>query len=295
MKSLDGKVVVITGAGSGIGRALALNAAAKGAVLALSDVDGVGLLETADGAQARMAREVRTDRLDVRDRQATKEYAASVHAQFGRVNVVFNNAGVALHGEFEETSYEQFEWVMDVNFWGVVHGTKEFLPYLVESGDGHIVNISSLFGLMGMPGQSAYNASKFAVRGFTEALRVEMLVAKHPVQVSCVHPGGIKTAIARNARTTDAHDPVQVAELFDKKLARTTADKAAQIIVDGMLANKARIVVGADAQVLDKWVRLVGSGYQNTIARLAHRIGPKPVRARAPRPGADESHIKAAG
>lgn len=295
MKSLDGKVVVITGAGSGIGRALALNAAAKGAVLALSDVDGVGLLETADRAQARKAREVRTDRLDVRDRQATKEYAASVHAQFGRVNVVFNNAGVALHGEFEETSYEQFEWVMDVNFWGVVHGTKQFLPYLVESGDGHIVNISSLFGLMGMPGQSAYNASKFAVRGFTEALRVEMLVAKHPVQVSCVHPGGIKTAIARNARTTDAHDPVQVAELFDKKLARTTADKAAQIIVDGMLANKARIVVGADAQVLDKWVRLVGSGYQNTIARLAHRIGPKPVRARAPRPGADESHIKAAG
>jgi NAD(P)-dependent dehydrogenase (short-subunit alcohol dehydrogenase family) len=295
MRSLDDKVVVITGAGSGIGRALALNAAAKGALLALSDVDEVGLLETADRAQARMAREVRSDRLDVRDRQATKEYAASVHAQFGRVNVVFNNAGVALHGEFEETSYEQFEWVMDVNFWGVVHGTKEFLPYLIESGDGHVVNISSLFGLMGMPGQSAYNASKFAVRGFTEALRVEMLVAKHPVQVSCVHPGGIKTAIARNARTTDAHDPVRVAELFDEKLARTTADKAAQIIVDGMLANKARVVVGADAQVLDKWVRLVGSGYQRTIARLANRIGPKPVRARIPRPGADENHVKAAG
>jgi NAD(P)-dependent dehydrogenase (short-subunit alcohol dehydrogenase family) len=171
MKTLDGKVVVITGAGSGIGRALALRAADHGALLALSDWDEVGLVETAQLVQARTHREVRTDKVDVRDRQAMHEYAASVRQELGRVNVIINNAGVALHGDFEDTSYEDFEWVVDVDFWGVVQGTKEFLPYLIESGDGHVVNLSSLFGLLGMPGQTAYNSAKFAVRGFTEALR----------------------------------------------------------------------------------------------------------------------------
>lgn len=280
MRTLDGKVVVITGAGSGIGQELALNAAGKGAILALSDVDEVGLLETAERARTRMAREIRTDKLDVRDRDAIRSYAASVREQFGRVNVVVNNAGVALHGDFEETSYPDFELVMDVNFWGVVQGTKEFLPHLVESGDGHVVNISSLFGLMGMPGQSAYNASKFGVRGFTEALRLEMLVAGHPVQVSCVHPGGIKTAIARNARTTASHDQAGVAELFDKKLAKTSAERAAQVIIDGVLADKPRIVVGSDAKVLDAWVRIAGPRYQRVLARIAGRVAPRPVRDR---------------
>jgi NAD(P)-dependent dehydrogenase (short-subunit alcohol dehydrogenase family) len=274
MRTLDGKVVVITGAGSGIGRELALNAAAKGALLALSDIDEVGLMETAERAGARMAREIRTDKLDVSDRAAMASYAASVREELGRVNLVINNAGVALHGDFEEMSYEQFEWVMGINFWGVVSGTKEFLPHLIESGDGHLVNISSLFGLMGMPGQSAYNASKFGVRGFTEALRQEMLVAGHPVQVSCVHPGGIKTAIARNARTTASHDPATVARLFDKKLAKTTAEAAAQVIIDGILADKPRIVVGTDAKVLDAFVRLAGPRYQGVVAKVAARIMP---------------------
>ena len=277
MKTLDGKVVVITGAGSGIGRALALNAAAKGAILALTDVDEVGLLETLEHARTQTNREIRTDKLDVRDRDEIASYAASVRQKFGRVNVLINNAGVALHGDFAETSYAQFEWVMDINFWGVVNGTKEFLPHLIESGDGHVVNISSLFGLMGMPGQSAYNSSKFAVRGFTEALRLEMLIAKHPVEVSCVHPGGIKTAIARNARTTKSQDAASIAELFDKKLAKTSADKAAQVIIDGVLAGKPRIVVGMDAKFLDKWLRLVGPRYQGVVARIAHRIMPKPI------------------
>ncbi len=272
MKTLDGKVVVITGAGSGIGRELALNAATRGALLALSDIDEVGLMETAERARTRMAREVRTDKLDVSDRVAMASYAASVKEELGRVNVVVNNAGVALHGDFEETSYEQFEWVMGINFWGVVQGTKEFLPHLIESGDGHLVNISSLFGLMGMPGQSAYNAAKFGVRGFTEAVRQEMLVAGHPVQVSCVHPGGIKTAIARNARTTASHDQATVARLFDTKLARTSAETAAQVIVDGILANKPRIVVGADAKALDALVRLVGPRYQGIVAKAAARV-----------------------
>jgi short-subunit dehydrogenase len=163
---------------------------------------------------------------------------------------------------------------MDIDFWGVVNGCKEFLPHLVESGDGHLVNISSLFGLMGMPGQSAYNAAKFAVRGFTEALRTEMLAGGHPVQVSCVHPGGIRTAIARNARTTSSHDRDRVASTFDTKLARTSAEDAARVILDGALAGRPRIVVGADAKVLDAWVRLVGARYQRTVARLSRRVVP---------------------
>ena len=281
MKTLDGKVVVITGAGSGIGRALALNAANKGAILALSDVDEVGLLETVELARTQTGHEIRTDKLDVRDRDEMASYAASVKEQFGRVNVVINNAGVALHGDFEEMSHEQFEWIMDINFWGVVNGTKEFLPHLIASGDGHVVNISSLFGLMGMPGQSAYNSSKFAVRGFSEALRLEMLIAKHPVKISCVHPGGIKTAIARNARTTESHDAATIAELFDKKLAKTTAEKAAQVIIDGALAGRPRIVVGMDAKFLDVWVRLVGSRYQGVVARFAARVMPKPAQQKA--------------
>lgn len=275
MRTFDGKVAVITGAGSGIGRALAQNLAARGAVLALSDKDEVGLLETAERCTARHARAVHTEKLDVSDRAAMASYAASVAADLGRVNAVFNNAGVALHGDFEEMSYDEFEWVMNVNFWGVVNGSKEFLPHLIASGEGHLVNISSLFGLMGMPGQSAYNASKFGVRGFTEALRTEMLIAGHPVEVSCVHPGGIKTAIARNARTTRSHDQASVAQFFDRKLAKTTADRAAEIIVNGALRNRPRIVVGGDAKLLDGYVRLVGARYQGTVARIASRVMPR--------------------
>ncbi len=274
MKTLDGKVVVITGAGSGIGRELALQAARQGAVLALSDWDEVGLVETAQQVQTSTHREVRTDKVDVRDRQAMHDYAASVREEFGRVNVIVNNAGVALHGDFEEVSYDDFEWVMDVDFWGVVQGTKEFLPHLIESGDGHVVNISSLFGLISMPGQAAYNSAKFAVRGFTEALRQELILAKRPVQVTCVHPGGIKTAIARNARTTASHEQADVAKHFDTKLARMSPEQAATIILDGVLANKPRVVVGADAKLLDLFARLVGARYQRVFTLAARRLAP---------------------
>jgi NAD(P)-dependent dehydrogenase (short-subunit alcohol dehydrogenase family) len=274
MKTLQDKVVVITGAGSGIGRALALEAARHGAVLALSDWDEVGLVETAQQVQTRTDARVRTDKVDVRDREALRAYAASVRAEHGRVNVVVNNAGVALHGDFEETSYEDFEWVLDVDFWGVVQGTKEFLPHLIESGDGHVVNVSSLFGLMGMPGQTAYNSAKFAVRGFTEALRQEMILARHPVQVTCVHPGGIRTGIVRNARVTRSHDHGQVAHHFDTRLARTSPERAAEIIVAGVLADKPRVVVGTDAKVLDVAVRVLGPRYQRLVTLAARRLGP---------------------
>ena len=152
MKSLDNKVVVITGAGSGIGRALAVNLAQKGALLALSDVDEAGLAETVDLAKNAGAREVRSDRLDVADRAAFTAYAAAVAEHFGRVNVVVNNAGVALAGDLVDLEYDDIDWIIGINFWGVVHGTKEFLPHLIASGDGHVVNISSLFGLVSMPG-----------------------------------------------------------------------------------------------------------------------------------------------
>lgn len=274
MKTLDGKVVVITGAGSGIGRELARRAATLGADLALTDWDEVGLMETAALVEPRAGREVRTDKLDVRDRAAMASYAASVADELGRVNVVVNNAGVALHGDFEEVAYDDFEWIMDVDFWGVVQGTKEFLPHLIASGDGHVVNISSLFGLLGMPGQTAYNSAKFAVRGFTEALRQEMLIAGHPVKVTCVHPGGIKTAIARNARTTASHEQSEIARHFDTKLARTTPARAAEVILDGVLADKPRVVVGADAKALDLMVRVVGPRYQDLIARYARKLMP---------------------
>ena len=177
MMTLNDKVVVITGAGSGIGRALALNLARRGSLLVLSDVDDAGLAETVAQVEQAGARQVRGDHLDVADRAAFTSYAAGVAEHFGRVNVVVNNAGVALVGDIEDLEYPDMDWILAINFWGVVHGTKEFLPHLIASGDGHVVNISSLFGLVSMPGQSMYNATKYAVRGMTEALREEMLIA----------------------------------------------------------------------------------------------------------------------
>jgi NAD(P)-dependent dehydrogenase (short-subunit alcohol dehydrogenase family) len=287
VKSLDGKVTVITGAGSGIGRALALRAGGLGARLALSDVDELGLAETVRLLGAVPAR---SDRLDVRDRTAMARYAASVAKEFRAVNLVINNAGVALTGNVAEVSYQDFEWIMDTDFWGVVNGTKEFLPYLISSGDGHLVNLSSLFGLLSVPGQSAYNAAKFAVRGFTESLRQEMLVAGHPVSVSCVYPGGIRTAIARNARVAEGENKAALAEFFDRRLAKTSAERAASIILAGVLANKPRILVGADAKVLDLLGKVLGARYQNLVARVVKRVVPAPMRSETAHhrpPGAD--------
>jgi len=274
MKSLDGKVVVITGAGSGMGRTMSVYAAERGALLAISDWNAEGLAETVDLVKAAGVAEVRSDVVDVSDRAAMATWAAAVAEQFGRVNVVVNNAGVTMTGDFEDMTYDEFDWIVGVNFNGVVNGTKEFLPHLIASGDGALVNISSLFGLVSMPGQSAYNATKYAVRGFTEALREEMLINKHPVTVTCVHPGGIKTGIARNGRKTQGQNAAAIDELFEKRLARMTPEKAAEIIMSGMLSGKARVLVGIDAHLIHQWAKLTGSRYQDIVALLSKRMIP---------------------
>jgi NAD(P)-dependent dehydrogenase (short-subunit alcohol dehydrogenase family) len=271
LNNLEGKVVVITGAGSGMGRELARQAAGQGALLAIADWNADGLAETVELVKA-LGAEVRSDVVDVSDRAAVAQWALDVVGQFGRVNLVVNNAGVSMTGDFEDMTYEEFDWIVGVNFDGVVNGTKEFLPHLIASGNGALVNISSLFGLISMPGQTAYNATKYAVRGFTEALREEMLVNKHPVTVTSVHPGGIKTGIARNGRTTTGEDHAKLSALFDQKLARMPADKAASIILKGALSGKARVLVGIDAHLMHHFAKIVGSRYQDVVAFLAPRV-----------------------
>jgi NAD(P)-dependent dehydrogenase (short-subunit alcohol dehydrogenase family) len=271
LSTVTDRVVVITGAGSGIGRALALRCARAGALLALSDWDRDGLAETVALAEQAGAAKVRQDVVDVSDRAAVAAWAADVVEELGRVNLVVNNAGVSATGDFTDLTYDDLDWIVGINFWGVVHGSKEFLPHLVASGDGALVNISSLFGLVSVPGQSAYNATKYAVRGMTEAIREEMLVNRHPVTVTCVHPGGIRTGISRHGRKAAGLDAARIDALFDTRLARMSPDRAAEIILDGALAGKARVLVGLDAHVIHQVGRILGARYQDVIARLAPR------------------------
>jgi NADP-dependent 3-hydroxy acid dehydrogenase YdfG len=273
MNPFEAKVAVITGAGSGIGRALAVNLAEQGAKLALSDIDTEGLAETVSQAEA-LGADVKSDRLNVAEREAVLDYAEAVVAHFGEVHQVYNNAGIAYNGDVENSEFKDIERIIDVDFWGVVNGTKAFLPHVIASGDGHIINISSLFGLIAVPGQSAYNAAKFAVRGFTEALHQEMLVAKHPVKVTCVHPGGIKTAVARNATVANDQNAQTFAEFFDKRLALHSPEMAAETIIDGVCKGRARVVIGWEAKALDVLARIIGPSYQRIIAAAVAKFFP---------------------
>jgi len=254
MKNLQGAVAVVTGAGSGIGRALAQELAAHGAQLALADVNTSGLEET---RRLLGSAQVKTYTVDVSDAAAVEAFAHNVEKDFGRASVLINNAGVALLGTFDQLTLADFEWLFRINFWGVVYGCKFFMPLLKREREAHIVNISSVFGLIAPPGQTAYAASKFGVRGFTEALRGELLDSK--IKVTSVHPGGIRTSIAENARASAAtrdEDKVYARERFNQ-LARTSPAKAAKVIVTGIRRNKARMLIGGDAYRIDFFQRLI--------------------------------------
>ncbi|SON60745.1 Putative oxidoreductase SadH [Mycobacterium simulans] len=270
MGGFGGKVAVVTGAGSGIGRALAVELARSGARLAISDSDADGLART-EALINQIRAEVRADRLDVTERAAVLAYADTVKDHFGTVNQIYNIAGIAFLGDIEVSQFKDIEKVMDVDYWGVVNGTKAFLPHLIASGDGHIVNMSSMFGLYGVPGQAAYNSAKFAVRGFTEALRQEMALAGHPVAVTAVHPGYVKTAIARNAGHAAGVDKEVGVRIFEK-VAITSAERAARSILKAVRKKKGRVEVGPDAKALDFLVRMAPVGYQRIVAPMAARF-----------------------
>ena len=276
MKEFKGRVAAVTGAASGIGRALAKDLARRGAHLALADIDDVGLAETVAQCEG-LGVKITSQHLDVADRQAVYAWADRVVADHGAVNLVVNNAGVAMLGAMVESmSYQDFEWLMNINFWGVVYGTKAFLPHLKASGEGHIVNVSSAFGLISFPSQSAYNAAKFAVRGFTDSLRMELEIEKAPVSVTTVHPGGIKTNIVRNARI----DPASVSEIGgDVEKARrdakrpfiTSPQKAARQILAAVQRDRRRALIGPDAKVIDFVSRLPAGFYQRMLTKAAAR------------------------
>ncbi|HET6414874.1 MAG TPA: SDR family NAD(P)-dependent oxidoreductase [Polyangiales bacterium] len=272
MKNFQDKVAAITGAGSGIGRALALDLAGRGCHLALSDINEVGLAETVRQIGTPGVR-VTAQVVDVADRRAVYDWADQVVAEHGKVNLIFNNAGVALGSTIEGMSYDDIEWLMNINFWGVVYGTKAFLPHLKASGEGHIANVSSVFGLAGIPTQGAYNAAKFAVRGFTECLRQELDMTDSGVSATSIHPGGIKTAIARSARmNSNIADLGLDVDGSTAKLERgfiTSPEKAARIILRAVERNQRRVLVGPDAYVFDWMVRLLPSRYQDIATRLS--------------------------
>lgn len=267
MQDFNSKVAVITGAASGIGRALALALARQGAQLALCDLDEAGLEETRKLTSGG-APKVSTHRVDVSDRAAVEQWARAVIDEHGRVNLLFNNAGVGLSSAIVDMSYEDLEWLMGINFWGVVHGTTSFLPHLIDSGDGHVINLSSVFGLIAVPGQAAYNAAKFAVRGYTECLREELEIMNVGVSATCVHPGGIKTNIARSARvegeTLGAVKREAANQRFDQ-LARTTPEEAAEQILRAVKRDARRVLVGPDAHVIDVLQRAMPTLYQKIV------------------------------
>ena len=273
MHQLSGAVAVVTGAGSGIGRALAQELAAAGAQLALADINRSGLEQTLALVGPATAR---TYQVDVGNASEVHDFAAKVRQDFKRASLLINNAGVALYGTFSEISLAEMEWLFRINFWGVVHGCKSFLPLLQQEPDAHIVNLSSVYGLFGPPGHSAYASSKFAVRGFTEVLRQELKSTE--IHVSCVHPAGIQTAIADNARLGDLANPQEAAILRErfKKLAPTSPIEAARTILKGILRNRPRILIGADAYRIDVMQRLAPSRGVDALISMMEKRAPAP-------------------
>jgi short-subunit dehydrogenase len=275
MTTIRGAAAAVTGAASGIGRALALELAGRGCDLALVDRDEAGLQTLAAEIAKAHSQKVTVHRVDVGEPGQIADFAAAATAAHPGLNILVNNAGVALLGQFGEIDQTQMDWLMNINFWGVVHGTRAFLPHLARQREAHIVNLSSIFGIVAPPGQTAYAAAKFAVRGFSESLRHELQMAKSPVKLSVVHPGGIATNIVRNSRAgsgvTDNARRAQSIERFDA-VARTTPQAAALRIIQGIEKNQPRILIGNDARFMDLLQRLRPGTYWAVMARRIEKM-----------------------
>ena len=276
MTAIRGAAAAVTGAANGIGRALALELAARGADLALADRDEAGLASVAAAIGSRQ--KVTTHRVDVGERADITAFALSAVAAHPSLNILINNAGVALMGAFSEIDPSQMEWLMNINFWGTVHATRAFLPHLASRPEGHIVNLSSIFGIIGPPGQTAYCASKFAVRGFSESLRHELEAAGSPVRISVVHPGGVATNIARNSRNGGANFDnarrVEAIERFEK-VATKSPTAAAIRIIEGIEKNAPRILIGSDARLMDLLQRFRPATYWAVLAKRIEKMANK--------------------
>jgi short-subunit dehydrogenase len=278
MTTIRGSAAAVTGAASGIGRALALELAARGCDLALADRDEAGLHATAAEIGRACSQKVTAHRVDVGEPQQIANFAEAATLAHPGLNIVVNNAGVALLGQFNEIDQAQMDWLMDINFWGVVHSTRAFLPHLARQREAHIVNLSSIFGIIAPPGQTAYAAAKFAVRGFSESLRHELQMAASPVRLSVVHPGGVATNIVRNSRAgtgvTDNARRAQTIERFDA-VARTTPAAAALRIIAGIEKNRPRILIGNDARFMDLLQRFRPGTYWAVLARRIEKAAKK--------------------
>ncbi|MBA2399619.1 MAG: SDR family NAD(P)-dependent oxidoreductase [Bradyrhizobium sp.] len=275
MTAINGSAAAVTGAASGIGRALALTLAERGCDLALADRDEAGLQSVAAEIAKTTQRKVSTHRVDVGEPGQILEFAAAAAAAHPGLNIVINNAGVALLGNFNEVDQAQMEWLFDINFWGVVHGTRAFLPILAKQREAHIVNLSSIFGIVAPPGQTAYCAAKFAVRGFSESLRHELAMANSSVRLTVVHPGGVATNIARNSRTgTGITDNARRAESIDRFEAMATKSPAAaaQRIITGIEKNQPRILIGSDARFMDLLQRFRPATYWAVLAKRIQKM-----------------------
>ena len=276
MTTIRGSAAAVTGAASGIGRALALELAARGCDLALADRDEAGLQATAAEIGRAGSQKVTAHRVDVGEPRQIADFAQAATLAHPGLNIVVNNAGVALLGQFNEIDQAQMDWLMDINFWGVVHSTRAFLPHLARQREAHIVNLSSIFGIIAPPGQAAYAAAKFAVRGFSESLRHELQMAASPVRLSVVHPGGVATNIVRNSRAgtgvTDNARRAQTIERFDA-VAKTTPAAAALRIITGIEKNQPRILIGNDARFMDLLQRFRPGTYWAVLARRIEKAG----------------------
>src|SRR6266852_1460668 len=276
MTAIRGSAAAVTGAASGIGRALALELAVRGCDLALADRDEAGLQATAAEIGRAAPQKVTVHRVDVSEPQQIAAFAQAATLAHPGLNIVVNNAGVALLGQFNEIDQAQMDWLMNINFWGVVHSTRAFLPHLARQSEAHIVNLSSIFGIIAPPGQTAYAAAKFAVRGFSESLRHELQMAASPVRLSVVHPGGVATNIVRNSRAgvgmTDNERRAQVIERFDS-VAKTTPAAAALRIIAGIEKNQPRILIGNDARFMDLLQRFRPATYWAVLARRIEKAG----------------------